>query len=556
MGLLLFGLAIIPFAHGLSFPEAAFTPKWAATYGLAVAAALLWLIHGSRSTQFFRKSQVAAGLILLAWLIVSIWRHGTPLTESSLLERAAFCLLFLYFLDVAKRNLVSVRMFMCFTVLVAVIACLDAVVSYIPYYVSTTSPSFELIMGRFGNVNMFAQFLGLAAPFAFALLLNETSWRKYAAGLASVFLLILIYYTACRSIYIATLSVGAMYLIGSSWRQRGELFLVALCAFVAVVIFKHTVEKKTYAFYPKPTSSASRLEVLKETMELVRKNPAGIGAGGFEFSFIPFEIENSNPPNEQQIMKTPHNSFLHIASEQGVAYLVLLLGLAVGLLWPARRWLLGEEGKPFLGAFIVTLVEALFQFPMENAYPTFLLSFILAFTIAKTTPTPAAQLPRFSPVLVVILGIYLSVFSWKSVRSRYLEGLSVSNADLASIACEQDPNNWRACLRAADFFAATGQKDEARSRVAEELRKRPFSYPAIRSWANMQLVQGDEFGACLAFLVYDSIFRGESSVSPLVNQVCAPETRALFANKSFMAAHTAWSKYLERKSAAQAHAAD
>ena len=66
----------------------------------------------------------------------------------------------------------------------------------------------------------------------------------------------------------------------------------------------------------------SRLNIYENTIEMVSKNPVGVGVNSFEYFHpkyaYPGTQQASSYVNERQILRTPHNIVLKVYSELGL----------------------------------------------------------------------------------------------------------------------------------------------------------------------------------------------------------------------------------------------
>ena len=138
----------------------------------------------------------------------------------------------------------------------------------------------------------------------------------------------------------------------------------------------------------KENSASERLAILKQTWEMIKDNPLGVGADYFEFSFIPYKNSvPSFPPRENSLEKSPHNEFLRFLAEDGI--ISTLIGI-IFIYWHFsinRRKILNflqdESGCQALALVVFLIPELLFQFPLQTPFPFLLVTILAGFFLYK-----------------------------------------------------------------------------------------------------------------------------------------------------------------------------
>lgn len=204
---------------------------------------------------------------------------------------------------------------------------------------------------------------------------------------------------------IIVLLVLFTYFLWRALRARGlALAVVALTALALVVLAfpdsmlhsRITLAHQEFGQWragvpPDPTSSVGqRLELLRNTLEIIRSNPVlGVGTGGLGKAYA--DIAGATAASEQN----PHNEILMMVAQFGIAGFVLLVGLFVtqwrlaahlpGRVEPAARALvLTIAVASVLSSTLVDHAEGLFF-----AYMSGVLFAGYPFGRARTAPGPA-----------------------------------------------------------------------------------------------------------------------------------------------------------------------
>ncbi len=96
-----------------------------------------------------------------------------------------------------------------------------------------------------------------------------------------------------------------------------------------------------------------RLEYLRNTLEVIRDNPVfGVGTGGFAEAYAALAHRTGDPPT-----KNPHNEFLMIVAQFGLAGLVVLICVFATQWWAAAR-LPDRFEQAAARGFVITMVVA------------------------------------------------------------------------------------------------------------------------------------------------------------------------------------------------------
>jgi hypothetical protein len=286
-------------------------------------------------------------------------------------------------------------------------------------------------------------------------------------------------------------------------------------------------------------SAEWRLAVWSDTLRLIRDHPAGVGSGNFEHAFIPYALGGRSRPGEAIFFRSPHNDYLRLVSEEGVAATLLLLALLAALArelhrCPAiARWR-SEPGALLASCGAFFLVEAFFQFPLELAYPSLLVAVLLGLALACTeTPTDPESAGRPGPsrtglrwagdAATVFLALAIGVgLARVSVAERLAAG---SGRDVVGLerACALDPRRLEACVEAAWLHSRAGEHAAAREALLAVLSRSPWYFPAIKLLGEDLLAAGEPVAGCRHLRRYDAMFGGGSSVRQRVREFCPPE---------------------------------
>lgn len=166
-----------------------------------------------------------------------------------------------------------------------------------------------------------------------------------------------------------------------------SLFFPSVSPFGAIVFRLETMLDPQYA------SNEWRLEMWDSTLDLVRDNTLlGVGTGNWKISIYPYYSEYL--PSVYKHWRSPHNDYLWVASEKGIAGGLLYAGMLLMLAFAgirraiaaselAAKWELLLLSAGLLGFMVISF----FSFPAERmmhwVYLAVYASFILSFPVKE-----------------------------------------------------------------------------------------------------------------------------------------------------------------------------
>jgi hypothetical protein len=409
----------------------------------------------------------------------------------------------------------------------------------------------------FGNVNMAAQFVGFALTVFVAHRAQRARaprWRSLTSDVLVATGLGYVFAVGSRSTMLAVAAAFAIIAVVTGRRGVGTAsrrpLLVAAVAVSLIGVAWSTGRLPVAplvgaAFHPlKGESLRLRTRLWKETAELVRDHPLGVGSGNFVHAFLPYQLLDERLRSEAVVYRSPHNELLRALSEEGVlwcalaGYLLVSLGAAVRRQAQARHW--PRAAVVVAGGTAFLAVESMFQFPFAMAFGCLAAAMLLglALSFLETNDRPAATPPvgwrpaaRLATIAAALVGAFALA---RLVQSDYLTG---PDAGRPHQACEINPRNLRACLDAAWLDARAGDRPAARIRIARVLDRSPYYYPAIKLLADDSLSQGDARAGCFHLWIYDSWFDGRSSEHDRLSSLCDPALLESFRGHATVPGH-------------------
>ncbi len=539
---------LVPFIVWPGLPDP-FTPaKW---YLLA-ALAMVWLVVerflcGSRGLPSVVARTWPALAALTLSVVVGSLRNGLGWAVQPLTARASFVALALASSWYFRRTCLRLGPLRAATLTAGSIVVGLGLAQFAGLDFLSWLPGGDHRSATFGNVNMAAQFVGLAVVVLLAVSPGDAKWAhrratdlvtELVAGGAVAY----VFLAGARSVWLAVVgAVVGLVLVGrvTVVRLLRTGGAGALLAWLVLAVAPAPANPLASSLRESKRASALwRLAVWSDTLELVRDHPAGVGAGNFEHSFIPYALAGRSKPGEAIVFRSPHNECLRLAAEEGIAVALLLLALLIALVRAARRsaaiarWR-SEPGALLASGGVFFLVEAFFQFPFELAFPSLLAAVLLglALACAEAPTNPAlASLPlpsrtvlrRAGDAATVLLALGIGAGLVRTATAERLVARSRGDAAALERACALDPRRLEACVEAAWLRGRDGDHAALRDGVRRVLQRSPHYFPALKLLGEDLLAQGETVAGCRYLRAYDGMFGGRSSVSERVRGFCPP----------------------------------
>ena len=397
----------------------------------------------------------------------------------------------------------------------------------------------------FGFQNMAAEFSALSLP---TLFLGARRHFKSGFGLAvQVFLIAAVLgYVGllhCRSADVA-LAFSLVPLVFLRWcpgcgGDFGKAIPIA-GILVSVALFSvhsgipihagEDVDRSANAVSALGTVKSGNVEIRKirwrNTLELIRKNGwFGIGPGNFEFGYLPYRAAVRTDPEatEEMVVRSPHNGYLEAAAESGIPFLIAVIALlALSGSALVRRFLLERtDDRAFvLSVALFIAVDAIFAFPMENAFPFAFAAFATGMAIPQLSHSRVMLSHRLIRLSSVALAMVLATAGVSFGFSKWVESNGADQLSRSELACEWFPSNWRVCLSAARLETESKNLEAAEKTLRRALRLRPNLFPAMRLLAYAEFEKGDALAGCLEVRRYDALFGEGNTLRQARDRLC------------------------------------
>ncbi len=295
---------------------------------------------------------------------------------------------------------------------------------------------------------------------------RTAAWTSVALGLAMIAVLQTRAVWAAILIGLLVLVLTVLFTERKSHVFRDELkglkkpligAVVAGCAVLAAVFlfpdsfpFNKVHARFASVLDPAYASNLWRMQIWTATRQLFADHLwLGVGAGNWKIEVYPYYSEFL--PSVFKHWRNPHNDYLLVGSEKGVAGLALYAMIYLSLIWSGVRNMLHpkERGQALDNAMLVSgvtgfMVVSFFSFPSERIYPLIYIGLMVAFmspgTARPGTEGTACGRSRYALMLLMIIALLVSVFGARSV----INEVHVAKADAAFLA-----GDWKGLERHA-----------------------------------------------------------------------------------------------------------
>jgi O-antigen ligase len=519
--------AAVPLASSDAFSDRYTTVKWYLVHGIAAAWLTLAVCGlGRRGWPGFVRRHAALAALFAALGAWSVFRSGVlaglaPAADRAACAAIALCAAWRLAADGGRTGAMVAGASLSAAATIALGLAQAAGATLPARFAAREGPA-----ALFGNVNMAAQFVGLALVLVLSFEMEgrrRAAWNalRAALGLSGA---VYLYLLGSRSVLLALAAAG-FALAGATRRRAMAAVGAAAALLLAAVWLGPSPGLDPAAAARKSTSIGLRLALWSDTVALVRDHPLfGVGARGFEHAFVAYQAAGRLAPDEALVYTNPHDEYLRYLAEDGAAFAVLAAVLA-GLL--VAQWRRAPGVPPPLRALVVgwsafLAVEAVFQFPLALAFGGMAAAVTVGAAVAAGEVSLAA--PGRRPAWIagsLVFAVLLTAASLRVARSETLAVARPDDAAALARACALDPRNVVACVNAAYLEHRDGDRAAAVARLRALLARAPDYPPALKLLGEIALHDGDLAEACRRLSRYDALYRGASSAHASAQRACA-----------------------------------
>lgn len=470
---------------------------------------------------------VIAGLIVMR--LVSVGINRDIISVRFLTESFGFLILSLWFLNMISQNLKSLTKQACLPFLLGLfVVCVNVLNQIYGCRFIEMNVSNECFSSYFGNINMLEEYLILTLPMTIFYLRHSTNqYFHFLIGILLSTSIFIIWQGQSRSTLIGLCLLLLIFLYLKVIQKRDYVYLFLSAVLVLSALFIMPISKQT--FEDKAASTSNRAALLAGSFEYFKNMPWGDGPGSFEYGYIPFQKYTSDKPDPGQVFLQPHNEFLRLGIESGWLFIALFfLFLSIFTLRVLKKNSLDNKFL-YLGFVVVVLPQLLFQFPLENGFSLYWLSFCSGLFMSVSEKQSWDVSGSAAKLFFSISSLVLICLTVSYLLSNHLEFYEHDNIKKSRLACRLDPANSRACGNLIENEINSKNLDQALILVTDELRKRPFNFVALRYLMIIQFETDQRESGCQSALVYNEIFENRSDLKDFVAHNC-PNQRSPLAS--------------------------
>jgi O-antigen ligase len=318
--------------------------------------------------------------------------------------------------------------------------------------------------------------------------------------------LVHIYLLYCRSIWVALAVVGVLYLFRKNKPLddiKSVLKQIPVAVFIVLVLTLSTSSVDPVSpthngiHTSKGDSTDIRLERWKNTIEMIKANPLGVGPGNFEWGYTIYG--KTDPEHKPRLnIRSPHNGYLELAVEYGLPAAVLFVLAMAIVLWKVYP-------SPLVASIIIlNAVDAMFAFPMELGFTFYIAAFILGIGLKKHFSSYRPVNSQVKAVLVIALFV-ITVFGLRmTLAERWEETKTIRGFEKA---CALKPADWQACINLGVNQLKNKQYEAAVKTFDGILKDRPHMHPAIYLKAQSLKAWGKNKEAVEVYKQYRTYFK-------------------------------------------------
>ncbi|MDX9723155.1 MAG: O-antigen ligase family protein [Myxococcota bacterium] len=304
------------------------------------------------------------------------------------------------------------------------------------------------VSAGFGNPDLLAAFLSLSVPWLLSAMLHPEHRRLRLVAAAGLLMsgLALLRLESLGALLAALL--GVAWLLGAHWRSRLR-WLVALGILAALLASTQLQLVKEHL--------ESRRFMAEVSLSIVESEPLGVGPGHFAPAWMEAQAHYFSVPEQKRQKRFwtraahAHNELLHVAAEQGVAAVPLLLAPFLILLFSRRQAPLSKA------VALAALSLAMFSLPLYEPASAFLVAFSLGWGWSGQATTSAPEGRRLRLLGLALLALVCVGLASTQLLSKRLLVLGADREDpeLLALASTLSLRPERAQLHRAELLLAT-----------------------------------------------------------------------------------------------------
>ena len=416
------------------------------------------LLHKKQTCSFrFVKLAVFPVIVLyIVWSLITLFPAMNPGAGTfDVVKTTLTAGLLIYFVYYIKTQKNSLNVLVKSIIISTIIATIIGLYQYVNNVPGKTGDDLYMalykVKGLMAHKNQFAISLLLMLPFTIYGTITLKKWWRGIAGLALLLILIDITIIQTRSVWIAVIffALSVLILIPVFYLNKnlksfliknkkaigitaGAIVIVSIVTLIFVRqsgSFSLLKEQASTTFSTKSANAQHRIKMWDASLQLFEDHPwLGVGAGNWKIAVIPYYHLNFGSKYQNWIR--PHNDYLWVLTEKGIAGLLLFLAIFGFVFYYGFKILFSEKDKNRLLITILMLsgitgymFASFFTFPLERIshqiYLALMMAVIIALYFKPDNLTGGITLYRVVNLSILIIALFSVYYAYTYVKSEY-----------------------------------------------------------------------------------------------------------------------------------------
>jgi len=508
--------------------------KWIFFYYVTVV--LMISLKGKVCFPQLKRTEYFLLIFLVLSILIHILAYGYMDNEPALLKASLFIVNVIIF-----YNFLLVHKLRTLTILIPPILLSSFIVA-MTAYVQIIGLSLEGYLPKggtpissfFGHQNPTSQYISIGMLFGLFYLSKLVGFQRILVSLLIGMLFATILYLRSRAVLLGVFLSFCYMIFFYRKIPRKNLLIITLSAsfFLWIPLMFTETSEPIANILKRGTGSNFRLEIWRDSIDLIRSHPLGVGDGHFRFAHIPSSLKYGGQVlyKETILWNHNHNEFLQMLAENGILYFIALWGfiLAVYLaclknfkkLHQGQKWQL----HLFHAVGITIGTHAMFSWPFLVPTSFFILAMLLAIllNLIKKPRVFLFYKPLYRRIFFSVFVLWILSIAGRRTYAEYILKNRSSSVQNVQLACNLYPRRWENCLRTAHYSIQQHEFDKGQKYLKKLLHISPFHTPAIKMQAFLEAKKKHRFGECLHLWIFDLIYQQRSSVHSIVRKQCPP----------------------------------
>ncbi len=293
-----------------------------------------------------------------------------------------------------------------------------------------------LVKGLMAHKNMYSSSLMLMLPFLGFGIYKFRGFLRFVFAIAGLAIMVIILLLSTRSVWLGIILAflgsvvvlvvsGSYFNLGLRLRRWAAVVSVLVFAIGITIIYTQEgtshysiIERLKSIVRPDSSNNPYRLKIWDISLSMAKDKPlTGVGAGNWKIE-SPRYYQGYGFKKDQLNWVRPHNDFLWVLSEKGIAGLIIFMGFFAAFFYYIYKiWSSGAsvDRKVFalliFGGIIGYITDSMFSFPLERIDQQVYLGLMAASVITLNNQDAEKKEQKGSYLAMVIPAIMMLVFT-------------------------------------------------------------------------------------------------------------------------------------------------